>query len=86
MSQLFTSHGAQLVVWLTVGLMITVLGIYFLRKTGRALGAENQTVDHLAGFREMKRVGVLNEKEFSAIKANLSGKIAKEVSEFREND
>ena len=72
---------AQAVVWITVAIILGVIGYYFVQRFRDETDLENSASDHLSNFREMKQQGVLNEKEFRNIKTMLSDKLASEVKD-----
>lgn len=72
---------AQAVVWLTVAIILGVIGYYFVQKFRDEPDLENSPSDHLANFREMKQQGVLDEKEFRNIKTMLGAKLAEDIED-----
>ena len=72
---------AQAVVWLTIAIILGVIGYYFVQRFRDEPDLENSTSDHLANFREMKQQGVLDEKEFRNIKTMLGAKLAEDIED-----
>ena len=70
---------AEAVIWITIAIILGVIGFYFVQRFRNEPDLENSTSDHLSNFREMKQRGVLEEKEFRNIKTMLSDKLAKET-------
>ena len=72
---------AQAVVWITIAIILGVIGFYFAQRFRDEPDLENSTSDHLSNFREMKQRGVLDDKEFRNIKTMLSDKLANQVKD-----
>lgn len=71
----------QAIVWITIAIILGVIGFYFAQRFRDEPDLENSTSDHLSNFREMKQRGVLDDKEFRNIKTMLSDKLANQVKD-----
>lgn len=71
MQEFFSQATVQAVVWTAAGLVLAVIGWYFLKRYRDQHASSNLSNDHLLHFRDLKREGVLDETEFRTIKTVL---------------
>ena len=70
---------AQLVIWVSLVLIVTIIAVYLLRNWRDRVKHEDTTSDQLTKFRELHQRGVLDEVEFRTIKTALSEKLVDEL-------
>ena len=77
--ELVGSPIAEAVIWVTLAIILGVIGYYFVQRFRDEPDLENSASEHLANFREMKQRGVLEEGEFRNIKTTLGEQMASEL-------
>ena len=70
---------AQVVIWASVLLIITIIAVYCLRNWRDRVNKEDTTSDHLTKFSELRLRGVLSDMEFRTIKTALGDKLQEEL-------
>ncbi len=71
MQQFFSQATDQAVLGISLAMILTVVGWYFLKNYRDQIASHNGPNDHLLHFRELQREGVLDESEFRTIKTVL---------------
>ena len=82
MRDFLLSSPAQAVIWVTVGLVLSVAGWYFVGIFRDRDGDDQPTASKLlTNFREMHLEGDINDSEFRTIKTVLGERLDEELSE-----
>lgn len=80
MPDLFHNTTAQVVIWVAIGAILVVVGIYVVAKV-RETFSEREPATHqlLANFRELHTQGELSDEEYRTIKATLAARLQREI-------
>ncbi|HEX7376493.1 MAG TPA: hypothetical protein VF278_05240 [Pirellulales bacterium] len=80
MPDLFHNTTAQVVIWVAIGAILVVVGIYVVAKV-RETFSEREPATHqlLANFRELHTQGELGDEEYRTIKATLAARLQREI-------
>ncbi len=76
----------QLVVWSATLLILSVVGVYLLRRYRDSTEQSETASDLLTKFQEMRQQGGLEETEFRTIKTILSEQLRDEILPDRQSD
>lgn len=80
MLEFLRSTPAQAVIWVTVLIVLCVVGVYIVKWVrSRGESGEPQASEWLTGFREMSEHGEITPQEFRQIKAVLGTKLGKKL-------
>lgn len=80
MPDFFHNTAAQVVIWLALGAMLVVVGIFVVAKVRQTFSeSEPATHELLANFRELHTQGELSDEEYRTIKATLAARLQREI-------
>ncbi len=68
MLDVLRSPTSQAVLWVSVAIVLSLIGFYVIRKVRDHNKRTDLTVDHLANFHEMRARGLLEDSEFRTIR------------------
>lgn len=81
------TQAAQLIIWLAVLAMLTVLAVYVVRSWRESSGDDQISVnDLLSNYREMHSRGEISDEEFRTIKTALKEKLQQELARKESTD
>lgn len=87
MLKLLTTPQAQTVIWLAVLAILSVVGIYVVKRFRDQSGEDGPQANELmTNFREMHLRGDIDEKEFRQLKTVLGTQLQDELSESDEEE
>jgi hypothetical protein len=75
---------ARLVLWLALLAIMTVIGVYLVRRFRDGAEQTETASELLAKFREMHDEGYLNDSEFRTIKTDLNAKLSEQLRRAKE--
>lgn len=80
MPDFFHNTTAQVVIWVAIGAILVVVGIYVVAKV-RETFSEREPATHqlLTNFRELHTQGELSDEEYRTIKATLAARLQREI-------
>jgi len=78
----FLERAAELVIWLTLGAMGTVVAIYIIGKIRAESAQQEPTASELISkFRDLHAKGELSDEEFRTIKTTLAARLQQELKD-----
>lgn len=87
MQEFLATPIAKVVLWMSVLLVLLVMGYYLVRRFRDRIGDDHPTAsDLLTNFREMHREGDISEAEFRTIRTVLGRKLQEELKDAGGND
>lgn len=75
---------ARIVIWVAVLAVLTIVGIYVVRRFRDGVEQTETTSDLLAKFREMRQQGHLSDAEFRTIRTSLGERLQSELKQDSE--